>query len=69
MWKDVLQRLFGTKDIRGGKHQQAVEHTRQSNILSRSLDDFDISPLVSCDTFSCVDANLRTNLDTDDFAR
>src|SRR5713101_7358617 len=69
MRKDVLQSLFGSIDISGSKHEYTIKRTCQMNILSSGLNHLDVSPPVFSDASSCVYANLRADLDTDDLTR
>ena len=65
MRKDILQSLFGSIHISGGKHEQTIERACQMNILSSGFNHLDVSPAVFSDSSFRVDANLRTDLDTD----
>ena len=69
MRNDILQSLFRGLHIRRGKHKQTIEQTCQMNILSRGFNHLDVCPAVFSDSSICVDADLRTDLDTDHLTR
>jgi len=67
--KDIVQSFLRSEDIRGRKHEEAVERPVQLDGLGRSLNDLDIAPLVTCDAPPGIDDDLWTDLDAHDLAR
>ena len=69
MRKEVVQRFRRRINVWSCKHQQTFEPVVEADILRRGFDDLDVAPAIGSDPLARVDADLGTDLDTDDASR